>query len=266
MNDTVAAFQRLQEIVEELRQKCPWDRKQTKESIRHLTIEETYELADAILHNDYGEMKEELGDLLMHTIFYASMARDSGEFDLQQVLEAQIEKLVRRHPHIYGDLVGATEEEINANWEKIKARERAAKGIVKRSALDGVPDSMPSLIKAHRIQEKAANLGFDWEFSAGVLDKIQEEVAEIAAAPTPEEREAEMGDLLFTLVNYCRHIGINAEDALARSSAKFKSRFQAMEKITWKQDQEVSDLSLEELDGLWEQVKQAQANPASGQE
>ncbi|MEM7657957.1 MAG: nucleoside triphosphate pyrophosphohydrolase [Bacteroidota bacterium] len=258
MKDTVAAFERLSEIVEELREKCPWDRKQTKESIRHLTIEETYELADAILHNDYGEMKEELGDLLMHTIFYASMARENGEFDMQQVLEAQIEKLIRRHPHIYGDLVGATEDQINANWEKIKAQERAAKGIVKRSALDGVPDSMPSLIKAHRIQEKAANLGFDWATSAGVLDKIQEEVAEIAAAETADEREAEMGDLLFTLVNYCRHVGINAEDALSRSSAKFKRRFQAMEQHAWDQKQEISDFGMEEMESLWEKVKSAQ--------
>jgi XTP/dITP diphosphohydrolase len=256
MTDTQQAFQRLIEIVEELREKCPWDRKQTKESIRHLTIEETYELADTILSNDYEEMKVELGDLLMHTIFYASMAAEEGKFDLQAVLQSQIDKLIRRHPHIYGDLVGATEEQVKANWEQIKAQERAEKGDQKRSSLDGVPESLPSLIKAQRMQEKAANMGFDWQSTDGVLEKVQEELAEIAAARDAEERAAEMGDLLFTLVNFCRHTGINAEDALARSNAKFKHRYQSVERQAWETEREVSDLKLEEMDAFWEVAKE----------
>ena len=253
--ETQQAFQRLVEIVAELREKCPWDRKQTKESIRHLTIEETYELSDAILNNDYEEMKAELGDLLMHTIFYAGMAEDAGQFTLTQTLQTQIEKLIRRHPHIYGDLKGATEEEIHANWEKIKAQERAEKGTGKRSTLDGIPDSLPSLIKAHRMQEKAAYMGFDWESAEDVWNKVEEEIQEFKAAETAREREEEMGDLLFALVNYCRHIDINAEDALAKSSRKFKDRYQYIEAKGWEQNRQLSEMSLEEMDQLWEEAK-----------
>ncbi len=258
MPEIGSQFERLAEIVDELRLKCPWDRKQTKESIRHLTIEETYELADAILKGDYAEIKEELGDLVMHTLFYASMARDEGEFDMAAVLEDQIEKLIRRHPHVYGDLVGATEEEINANWEIIKAQERKMKGIVKQqSVLDGVPDSMPSLIKAQRMQDKAANVGFDWHNLDQVLDKVLEELTELKEAKSEEEREAEMGDLLFSIVNYCRFVGINAENALAKTNQKFKKRFQYIESQAAAADKALTDLSLEEMEGHWQEAKRA---------
>ncbi|MEO0638142.1 MAG: nucleoside triphosphate pyrophosphohydrolase [Bacteroidota bacterium] len=257
MTPTQEKFQQLVEIVDELRIKCPWDRKQTKESIRHLTIEETFELADAIIQNDYEEMKAELGDLLMHTIFYASMARDEGKFDMAEVLQEQIDKLVRRHPHVYGDMVGATEEEIKANWEQIKAKERAMKGESHKSVLDGVPDSMPALIKAQRMQDKAASFGFDWENGDQVWAKVQEEVAEFLAAETPDEKEAEMGDLLFSLVNYCRFAGINAEDALARTNTKFKTRFQFIEQHAHEQARTLNDMSLNEMEALWQEAKTA---------
>ncbi len=253
--NTEAAFSRLVAIVDELRQQCPWDRKQTKESIRHLTIEETYELSDAILANDYEEMEVELGDLLMHMIFYASMARDEGKFDMKKALETQIEKLIRRHPHIYGDMVGATEEEISANWERVKARERALKGDTRRSTLAGVPNSLPALIQAQRMQEKASGVGFDWDNADDVWNKVLEEMEEFELADTPEHKEEEMGDLLFALVNYCRHQGINPEDALARSNRKFKGRFQFIEQNAWQQDKQIDDLSMEEMDMLWEKAK-----------
>lgn len=260
MTEAQEKFQRLVEIVDELRQKCPWDRKQTKESIRHLTIEETYELSDTILNNDYAEMRNELGDLLMHTIFYASMARDEGQFDISAVLQEQIDKLIRRHPHVYGDLIGATEEEINANWERIKALERKMKGEERKSALDGVPESLPSLIKAQRMQEKAANLGFDWDNEEQVWAKVQEEVGEMLAADTPEHQEEEMGDLFFALVNYCRFRKINAEDALAKASAKFRRRFKYIEDKSFEMDKKLQDMSLEEMEGYWQEAKKKEKN------
>ncbi|MEO1450488.1 MAG: nucleoside triphosphate pyrophosphohydrolase [Bacteroidota bacterium] len=258
MTPAQTQFQRLMDIVDELRQKCPWDMKQTRESIRHLTIEETYELSDTILKADDEGMQEEIGDLVMHMIFYASMARDRGAFDMVQVLETQCEKLIRRHPHIYGDLVGATEAEINANWEVIKAQERAMKGETQRSALAGVPDSMPSLIQAHRMQEKASNLGFDWEKPEDVWAKVEEEIAEFQAAESPEEAESEMGDLFFALVNYCRHRGINAEDALAKANQKFKRRFQSVEQQAWADETELKELTLEQMDAYWDKAKAAE--------
>ncbi|MEM6806170.1 MAG: nucleoside triphosphate pyrophosphohydrolase [Bacteroidota bacterium] len=258
MTEAQLSFQRLNEIVFELREKCPWDRKQTKESLRHLTIEETYELADAILEGDYEEIKVELGDLMLHLLFYASLAQDKGKFDIHQVLESQIEKLIRRHPHVYGDMVGATEEEIKKNWEAIKAQERAESGRVHfQSVLDGVPDSMPSLIKAHRMQEKAAQMGFDWTESEDVLDKIQEEIAEFKEADNAVDKVDEMGDILFSLVNYCRHMGINAEDALAKSNQKFKDRYQHMEKAISASDLKMPELSMEEMETYWKQAKSA---------
>ncbi|RMG56117.1 MAG: nucleoside triphosphate pyrophosphohydrolase [Bacteroidetes bacterium] len=249
------SFARLMEIVDELRAQCPWDRKQTKESIRHLTIEETYELSDTILAGDYPEMKIELGDLLMHMIFYASLARDAGQFDMGEVLETQIEKLIRRHPHIYGDLVGASEAEIHANWEKIKAAEKAAAGKERASVFDGVPASLPSLIKAQRLQEKAAAMGFDFSDAADALSKVEEEWDELEHATDADHQAEEMGDLLFALVNYCRHLGINAEDALARSSQKFQRRFSYLEHAAWDQGKNLSDLSTSEADALWEEAK-----------
>ncbi|MEM8891286.1 MAG: nucleoside triphosphate pyrophosphohydrolase [Bacteroidota bacterium] len=258
MTEEQKSFQRLNEIVFELREKCPWDRKQTKESLRHLTIEETYELADAILKGDYEEIKVELGDLMLHLLFYASLAQDKGKFNIHEVLESQIEKLIRRHPHVYGDMVGASEEQIKKNWEAIKAQERAESGKEHfQSVLDGVPDSMPSLIKAHRMQEKAAQMGFDWTDIDQVMDKVREELEEFAKAESPAERADEMGDILFSLVNYCRHAGINAEDALAQTNQKFKDRFQFMEKKVKASELHLPDLSLEEMDKFWEEAKKA---------
>lgn len=249
-------FQRLIDIVDELRQKCPWDMVQTKETIRHLTIEETYELVDAIVNDDYQEMKIELGDLLMHMIFYSSLARDDGHFDIADVLETQINKLIRRHPHIYGDLQGASEEQIKGNWEKIKAEEKAEKGIKKISVLDGVPNQLPALIKAQRMQEKAASQGFDWENKEQVWEKVQEEIQEFAEAKTKEEQAAEMGDLLFSLVNYCRFLGINADDALSQTNHKFKTRFQHVEDRARESGRKLPELDLEEMDRYWEEAKE----------
>lgn len=248
-------FQRLIDIVDELRQKCPWDMVQTKESIRHLTIEETYELVDAIVNNDYQEMKIELGDLLMHMIFYSSLARDDGHFDIADVLETQINKLIRRHPHIYGDLQGASPEEIKGNWEKIKAEEKAEKGMKKISVLDGVPNQLPALIKAQRMQDKAASQGFDWDNKEQVWEKVQEEMQEFAEAKTPEEQAAEMGDLLFSLVNYCRFIGVNADDALSQTNHKFKTRFHHVEDRARETGKSVPELSFEEMNAYWEEAK-----------
>lgn len=248
-------FQRLIDIVDELRQKCPWDMVQTKETIRHLTIEETYELVDAIVNNDYPEIKIELGDLLMHMIFYSSLARDDGHFDIADVLETQINKLIRRHPHIYGDLQGASQEQIKGNWEKIKAEEKAEKGIKKISVLDGVPNQLPALIKAQRMQEKASSQGFDWDNKEQVWEKVQEEIQEFAEAKSPEEQAAEMGDLLFSLVNYCRFLGINADDALSQTNHKFKTRFQHVEDKARESGRKLPELDLEEMDKYWEEAK-----------
>lgn len=255
MSTAPEQFQRLMDIVEELRQKCPWDMVQTKDTIRHLTIEETYELVDAIIQDDYQEMKVELGDLLMHMIFYASLARDDGHFDMADVLETQINKLIRRHPHIYGDLQGASQEEIKGNWEKIKAEEKAEKGVKKISVLDGVPNQLPSLIKAQRMQEKAASQGFDWENKEQVWEKVQEEMQEFVTAKSPEEQAAEMGDLLFSLVNYCRFLGINADDALSSTNHKFKSRFMHVEDRARESGRKLTDLELEEMETYWVEAK-----------
>ena len=251
------SFQRLVEIVEELREKCPWDRKQTKESLRHLTIEETYELADAILKDDYAEIKTELGDLLLHIIFYNSLASEKGEFSLDEMIQGQIDKLIRRHPHIYGDMVGASEEEIRVNWEQIKAKEKEAAGIKEASVLDGVPESMPSLIKAQRMQEKAALVGFDWENKEQVWGKVEEELEEFKAESSVEKQEEEMGDLLFALVNYCRFLGINAEDALAKTNRKFKARFEHIESRSRELQKPLTEMKLEEMEEYWQEAKKS---------
>lgn len=249
-------FQRLAEIVEELRERCPWDRKQTKESLRHLTIEETYELADAILQNDYEELKVELGDLLLHILFYASLAEEKGKFSLSEMIRAQIDKLIRRHPHVYGDLQNADEAKIKANWEQIKAKEKAAKGGKPKLTLDGVPESLPSIIKAYRMQEKAASVGFDWDKKDQVWAKVKEEIQEFDEATSTRHKEEEMGDLLFALVNYCRHVGINPEDALSRTNNKFKQRFEFIEQSAINQHKSLKDMTLAEMEILWQQAKQ----------
>lgn len=253
--DPQVAFSRLAAIVEELRQKCPWDRKQTKESLRHLSIEEVHELADAILEGDYEEIKNELGDVLLHILFYSSLAAEKERFSLADMINAQIEKLVRRHPHVYGDMQGATEEEIHANWEQVKAWEKQQKGKTEQRTLDGVPDSLPSLIKAYRMQEKAASVGFDWDNEQQVWDKVKEEMLEFEEAQDARHREEEMGDLLFALVNYCRHQGINPEHALALTNQKFKHRFESIERAAQQQERVISELSLEEMEAEWQKAK-----------
>lgn len=246
-------FKRLVDIVAELREKCPWDRVQTKESLRHLTIEETYELADAILQNDYEEIKVELGDLLLHILFYAKLGEEKQEFDLTSVITSQADKLIRRHPHIYGDLKAETAEQVKDNWEQIKAREKPGKQ--RKKTLSGVPSSLPSLIKAYRMQKKAANVGFDWDKPEDVWAKVQEELAEFTEADSVEDREAEMGDLLFSLVNYCRFEGINPDDALSRTNEKFQRRFEYVEDEAHAGSRDIHELTLEEMEALWKVAK-----------
>lgn len=258
MQELLVEFQRLVEVVHELREKCPWDRKQTLESLRHLTIEETYELAEAILEQDYPEIKVELGDLLLHVIFYARIGEEQGHFDLEQIVSSLRAKLIRRHPHIYGDTQADTPEQVKENWEMIKAKEKAEQAALgklpRKSILNGVPNSLPSLVQAYRIQEKAANVGFDWQDPKDVWAKVKEELLEFEQA-SGAEREGEMGDLLFSLVNYCRFTGINPDDALSRSNLKFKSRFQYIEAQALAAGRELSELSLEEMDRFWNEAK-----------
>ena len=251
------AFNKLVNVVHELREKCPWDKKQTFESLRHLTLEEAHEMADAILKKDYEEVHEELGDLMLHIIFYARIGAEKQHFDLQKVIETQTEKLIRRHPHIYGDVQADTEEQVLANWEKIKAEEKKQQAGAEspKSTLAGVPASLPSLIQAYRIQEKAANVGFDWENPAQVLDKVKEELDEFASATSSEEQEAEMGDLLFSIVNYCRFMNINPDDALSRTNLKFKNRFMKVEQAAFSQKKALSEMSLEEMEKHWQAAK-----------
>ncbi|MEM6628492.1 MAG: nucleoside triphosphate pyrophosphohydrolase [Bacteroidota bacterium] len=251
------AFDKLVSVVHELREKCPWDKKQTFDSLRHLTIEETHELADTIIQKDYSGMHEELGDLLLHIIFYARIGQEQAFFDLTRVIQTQTEKLIRRHPHIYGEVKADTEAEVLANWEKIKAEEKKKNSGANRpkSTLEGVPSSLPALIQAYRVQEKVANVGFEWEKVEEVVDKINEEIAEFNSAQTAEERESEMGDLLFSLVNYCRFVGINPDDALMKTNLKFKRRFMEVEKSAFDREKDLSELSLEEMEAAWQRAK-----------
>ncbi|MFN0201268.1 MAG: nucleoside triphosphate pyrophosphohydrolase [Bacteroidia bacterium] len=252
LSNTTAAFARLVEIVAELREKCPWDRAQTIESLRHLTLEETYELADAILKNDLQELKTEVGDLLLHVVFYAIMGEEKAAFDLQNVIETLIDKLIRRHPHIYGDMHLDNADDVLKNWEKIKTKEKEGK---KKSVLAGVPESMPSLLKAFRMQEKAAGIGFDWKESAGAWLKVKEEILEFEQADNQKDKVAEMGDLFFALINYCRLEGINPDEALARTNHKFKTRFEFMENAAEAQQKSLSDMELEEMEEFWQMAK-----------
>ncbi|MEM7513923.1 MAG: nucleoside triphosphate pyrophosphohydrolase [Bacteroidota bacterium] len=257
------SFLKLVEVVAELREKCPWDREQTIDSIRHLTIEETYELADAIIRKDYLDLKEELGDVFLHVLFYSQITSEGNHFNVQDVIETLTEKLIRRHPHVYGDIKDADSETVKLKWEEIKAlekEERVKQGRkVKESALDGVPDQLPSLIKAQRMQEKAASRGFDWDDAQGAKDKFMEELAEFEEAETEEEREKEMGDLLFALINYCRLSGINADDALTLTNEKFKFRFQYMEGVIKEEGKKMKDYPLEQLEEFWQEAKGKEA-------
>ena len=247
------AFGRLLDIMDKLREKCPWDKKQTLESLRHLTIEETYELADAILDNDLEEIKKELGDVLLHIVFYAKIGSEKKAFDIGDVANAISDKLVNRHPHIYGDVVVKDEEEVKQNWEKLKLKEG------KTSVLEGVPKSLPALVKANRIQDKVAGVGFDWEEPQQVWEKVQEELSELneeVKNKNTKNIESEFGDVLFSMINYARFIGVNPENALEKTNKKFINRFQYLEKEAKKEGKELSDMSLVEMDVYWEKSKE----------
>lgn len=251
MDERLVAFKRLLDIMDDLREKCPWDKKQTFESLRHLTIEETYELADAIIDNDLNELEGEIGDVFLHMVFYSKLGSEVGAFDVTTVLNRICDKLVNRHPHIYGDVSADTEEEVKANWEKIKLKEG------KKSVLEGVPKSLPSMVKAARIQEKVKGVGFDWENADQVWDKVKEEIAElkVEVAANSDKIEDEFGDVMFSLINYARFINVNPENALEKTNRKFIARFQKMESIAREKGEEISELSFETLDRYWEQAK-----------
>jgi XTP/dITP diphosphohydrolase len=251
--DQLAAFNRLLDIMDELRAKCPWDKKQTLESLRHLTIEETYELADAILDNDLQEIKKELGDVLLHIVFYAKIGSEKKAFDIADVANSISDKLISRHPHIYGDVKVDTVEDVKRNWEQLKLKEG------KVSVLEGVPKSLPAVVKASRIQEKVAGVGFDWEEPAQVWEKVQEELTELneeIKANNKENIEKEFGDVLFSMINYARFINVNPENALEKTNKKFINRFQYLEKEAKKEGKEISDMSLTEMDVYWEKSKE----------
>ncbi|MEM9649286.1 MAG: nucleoside triphosphate pyrophosphohydrolase [Bacteroidota bacterium] len=246
------ALDRLLTIMDELREQCPWDRKQTMQSLRHLTIEETYELGDAILNNDLEEVKKELGDLLLHIIFYAKIGSETGDFDIADVANAICEKLINRHPHIYGDVTVENEEEVKQNWENIKLKEG------KKSVLEGVPNSLPALVKANRIQEKVAGVGFDWERPEQVFEKVREELSELQEElkqGNPDRLESEFGDVLFSMVNYARFLDINPENALERTNKKFIKRFQYLENKAKESGKTLKEMTLAEMDVFWEEAK-----------
>ncbi|MGB3948616.1 MAG: nucleoside triphosphate pyrophosphohydrolase [Bacteroidia bacterium] len=253
MKEKLLAFERLLVIMDELREKCPWDKKQTIESLRHLTIEETYELCDAILDKDMPNIKKELGDVLLHIVFYARIASETKEFDIADVINSLCDKLVSRHPHIYGDVKVENEEQVKENWEKLKLKEG------NKSVLSGVPASLPSLIKASRIQEKARAVGFDWEKPEQVWEKVEEELAEfkheVEQQSDKEKIEGEFGDVLFSLINYARFNNINPEDALEKTNKKFIKRFQYLEQQATKAGKQLSDMTLAEMDVYWNKAK-----------
>lgn len=257
MDPRLAAFGRLLTIMDELRTKCPWDIKQTMESIRHLTIEEVYELSDAILDKDMKEIKGELGDLMMHMVFYSKIASETNDFDIADVLNGVCEKLIIRHPHIYGDVEVKDEHDVKRNWEQIKLKTGH------KTTLGGVPSSLPALIKASRIQEKVKGVGFDWEKKEQVWEKVEEELAEFKKefnvveneAIDKEKAEGEFGDLLFSLINYARFIKINPEDALEKTNRKFMRRFNYLEEKAKEINKSLKDMSLEEMDVYWEEAK-----------
>ncbi len=251
MNEKLQAFERLLTIMDELREKCPWDRKQTMESLRHLSIEEMYELSDAIIEADMTEIKKELGDLMLHIVFYSKIGSEKGAFDVADVLHSVCDKLISRHPHIYGDVVVADEEEVKSNWEKLKLKEG------NKSVLEGVPRSLPSLVKAGRIQDKARGVGFDWDNAGQVWEKVQEEIGELKAEVDAgsDKIEDEFGDVLFSLINYARFIGVNPDDALERTNRKFIKRFQYLEIESAKDGRKLGEMTLEEMDVYWNHAK-----------
>ncbi|MCK9270782.1 MAG: nucleoside triphosphate pyrophosphohydrolase [Bacteroidales bacterium] len=253
MDEKLAAFGRLLTIMDELRAGCPWDKKQTFESLRYLTIEETYELSDAILENNPKEICKELGDLMLHLVFYARIGSETGDFDIKDVLYGIAEKLIARHPHIYSNVQVADDEDVKNNWEKIKLKEKGRKTV-----LGGVPNSLPAMVKAFRMQEKARGVGFDWKETEQVWEKVNEEIGELqqeVARGDAAAMEKEFGDLLFSLVNYARFIGVNPEDALERTNRKFLHRFNYIEEQARKNGNALHQLSLEQMDALWNQAK-----------
>ena len=246
------AFERLLIIMDELREQCPWDKKQTLQTLRHLTIEETYELGDAILDNDLNEVKKELGDLLLHIVFYAKIGSETNDFDIADVCNEICDKLIHRHPHIYSDTKVKDEEEVKQNWEKLKLKEG------KKSVLEGVPASLPALVKASRIQDKVKGVGFDWEEPHQVWDKVQEELAELQVevdAGDQDKIEAEFGDVLFSMINYARFLNVNPEDALERTNKKFIKRFQYLESKAGELGKPLMDMTLAEMDIFWNEAK-----------
>jgi len=254
MDKTLRAFSKLLEIMDELREKCPWDNQQTLESLRHLTIEEVYELAEAVLDGNFDELKKELGDLMLHIVFYAKIASESDRFDMADVLEAINQKLIDRHPHIYGDVVADSSDQVKENWEKIKLKEG------RKTVLSGVPVSLPAVVKAYRIQDKARGVGFDWEHPAQVWDKVMEELhelkAEVDLGGSPEKIENELGDLMFALINYSRFIGVNPETALERTNKKFIRRFNYLEEQAQLAGLELKKMNLSEMDFFWNEAKE----------
>jgi MazG family protein len=263
MSETITAFQRLIGIMDELREKCPWDQKQTVQTLRPLTIEETYELADAITDKDWNGIREELGDLLLHIVFYARIGKEQGKFTLEEVIDGICDKLIFRHPHIYGDVAGQEglvevrgEEDVKRNWEQLKLKEG------KKSVLGGVPVSLPATIKATRLQEKAGKVGFEWDETEQVWEKVKEEMEELQEAVTlkdPEKIEEEFGDLSFSLINYARFLQIDAENALEKTNRKFIYRFSRMEEEARSQGRSLADMTLQEMDGLWNAIKRLEA-------
>ena len=246
------AFDQLLTIMDKLRDECPWDRKQTMESLRHLTIEETYELGDAILDNDLEEVKNELGDVLLHLVFYAKIGSETNDFDIADVCNAICKKLIDRHPHIYGDVEVADEEEVKRNWENLKLKEGRS------SVLEGVPKSLPALVKANRIQDKVAGVGFDWEEPQQVFEKVKEELDELQQEVTAANKdtiEAEFGDVLFSMINYARFLNVNPENALERTNKKFIKRFQYIEGKAREVGKSLKEMTLAEMDMFWEEAK-----------
>ena len=253
MNKKTKAFERLLVIMDELREQCPWDKKQTMDTLRYLTIEELYELSDAILEGDMNEIKKELGDILLHIVFYSRIASETNEFDISDVINSVCDKLIHRHPHIYSDVKVKDEAEVKKNWEKLKLKEG------KRSVLEGVPKSLPSIVKSFRIQEKVRGIGFDWENKNQVWSKVLEEIEELQSEVVKGDQdriESEFGDVLFALTNYARFINVNPEDALERTNKRFVKRFQIMEKLVKKDKLNLDQMNLQQMDVYWAKAKE----------
>ncbi len=249
--EKLEAFGRLLDIMDDLREKCPWDKKQTLQTLRHLTLEETYELSDAILNEDLLEIKKELGDVLLHLVFYSKIGSEKKAFDIADVINSLNEKLIFRHPHIYGDVEVKDEEEVKQNWEKLKLKEG------NRSILSGVPKGLPSLVKAFRIQDKVKGIGFDFADESDAWKKVEEELEEMKSETNLETKEEEFGDVLFSLINYARIAGMNPDTALEKTNSKFIQRFQKMENLAQERELKLSEMSLVEMDALWEEAKRS---------